>query len=55
MGEYVRDLIRRDNERNEQAQFVRLQAELGKAFAATESFYQSATATTVIARKKKEA
>ena len=38
VGEYVRDLIRRDNERNEQAQFVRLQAELGKAFAAPESF-----------------
>ena len=55
VGEYVRDLIRRDNERNEQAQFVRLRAELGKAFAAPESVYQSATATTVIARNKKKA
>ena len=55
VSEYVRDLIRRDKERDEQERFVRLRAELGKAFAAPESSYKPLTATEVIARNKKKA
>ena len=53
VSEYVRDLIRRDKERDEQERFVRLKAELDKAFAAPESSYKPVTATEVIARNKK--
>ena len=55
VSEYVRDLIRRDKERDEQERFVRLKAELGKAFAAPESSYKPVTATEVIARNRKKA
>ena len=55
VSEYVRDLIRRDKERDEQERFVRLKAEQGKAFAAPESSYKPVTATEVIARNKKKA
>jgi antitoxin ParD1/3/4 len=39
VSEYVRDLIRRDKERTEAAQFQRLKGELDRAFAAPESSY----------------
>lgn len=50
VSEYMRDLIRRDMERKEQAVFERLKAELTHAFAAPESAYQSLTAADVVAR-----
>lgn len=50
VSEYMRDLIRRDMERQEQAAFERLQAELKHAFAAPESSYLPLTAADVIAR-----
>ena len=52
VSEYVRDLIRRDKERAEAEAFVRLQAELTKAFSAPESSYTPLTATEVIARNR---
>jgi putative addiction module CopG family antidote len=55
VSEYVRDLIRRDKERDEQERFARLKAELAKAFAAPESSYRPLTATAVITRNKKRA
>ena len=55
VSEYVRDLIHRDKERDEQERFVRLKAKLGKAFAVPESSYKPVTATEVIARNKKKA
>lgn len=55
VSEYVRDLIRRDKERDEQERFCRLKAELAKAFAAPESSYRPVTAAEVIARNKKKA
>ena len=53
VSEYVRDLIRRDKERQETEMFDRLKAELTHAFAAPESSYQPLTAADVIARNKK--
>ena len=50
VGEYVRDLIRRDKERVEREAFDRLKAELNLAFAAPESAYQPLAAAQVIAR-----
>lgn len=52
VGEYIRDLIRRDRERSEREAFDRLKAELTQAFAAPESSYVSLTAAEVIARNK---
>ena len=52
-SEYVRDLIRRDKERAEQAAFERLKAELAQAYAAPESAYQPLTAAEVIARNRR--
>jgi len=52
VSEYVRDLIRRDKERAETEAFVRLQAELTRAFSAPENSYGSLTAAEVIARNK---
>lgn len=49
-GEYIRDLIRRDKERAEHERFERLKAELGHAFAAPDSSYESLTANDIIAR-----
>jgi antitoxin ParD1/3/4 len=48
VSEYVRDLIRKDKERA--AQFERLKAELGVAFAAPDDSYSALTADEVIAR-----
>ncbi|MGB6241413.1 MAG: addiction module antitoxin [Castellaniella sp.] len=52
VSEYVRDLIRRDQERAEAAAFDRLKAELQHAFAAPEASYQPLTAAAVIQRNK---
>ena len=52
-GEYIRDLIRRDKERDEAQTFDRLKAELTLAFAAPEESYNSLTAAKVIARNRK--
>jgi antitoxin ParD1/3/4 len=52
ISEYVRDLIRRDKERAEQEAFVRLQAELTRAFVAPETSYRPLTAAEVIARNR---
>lgn len=50
VSEYVRDLIRKDKMRAEAAQFERLKAELGVAFAAPDDSYSALTADEVIAR-----
>jgi putative addiction module CopG family antidote len=50
VSEYVRDLIRRDKERTEEARFHRLKSELTLAFAAPESAYTPLDADTVIQR-----
>ena len=52
VSEYIRDLIRRDKERVEQAAFERLKAELQHAFAAPDSAYEKLTAAAVIARNQ---
>lgn len=52
VSEYIRDLIRRDKERIEQAAFERLKAEVTHAFAAPESTYHPLTAAEVIARNR---
>lgn len=52
VSEYVRDLIRRDKERNEAEAFDRLKAELTRAFAAPESSYKPLSAADVIARNR---
>jgi len=50
VSEYVRDLIRRDKERNEGEMFERLKAELTRAFAAPDSAYEPLEADIVIRR-----
>jgi antitoxin ParD1/3/4 len=50
VSEYMRDLIRRDMERKEQATFERLKTELTHAFAAHETAYRPLTAADVVAR-----
>lgn len=52
VSEYVRDLIRRDKERAEQAAFERLKAELTHAFAAPDSSYKPLTAADIIQRNQ---
>ncbi len=52
VSEYVRDLIRKDKERAERAEFERLKAELGVAFAAPDATYVSLTADDLIARNR---
>ena len=54
-SDYLRDLIRRDMERAEQAAVDRLKAELTQTFAAPESAYRTLTAADVIARNTKPA
>lgn len=53
VSEYVRDLIRRDKERADRESFDRLQAELKKAFSASDASYTHLTAAEVIARNRK--
>jgi Arc/MetJ-type ribon-helix-helix transcriptional regulator len=50
VSEYVRDLIRRDQQRVEGERLALLRAELTAAFAAPESAYQPLDADMVIAR-----
>lgn len=52
ISEYVRDLIRRDNQRAEAEALDRLGAELTRAFAAPEESYRPLTAAEVIARNQ---
>ena len=52
VSEYVRDLIRRDKERAEQAAFDRLKAELTHAFVAPDSSYKPLTAADIIQRNQ---
>lgn len=52
VSEYIRDLIRRDKERAENAAFQRLKAEHAHAFAAPEAAYAPLTAADVIARNR---
>jgi len=52
VGEYIRDLIRRDKERAEREVFDRLKAELNHAFAAPDSPYRPLTASDVSARNR---
>jgi len=49
-SEYVRDLIRRDKKRADEARFQTLKTELQRAFAAPEEEYESVTADDIRAR-----
>jgi len=53
VSEYIRDLIRRDKERDQAASFDRLKAELVHAFAAPEDTYQPLSAADVIKRNQR--
>ncbi len=53
VSEYVRDLIRRDKNRAETEAFIRLKAELTRAFATPDSAYRPLTAEAVITRNRK--
>lgn len=53
ISEYVRDLIRRDKERQETGQFERLKAELAHAFAADEASFLPLDADAVIVRNRR--
>ena len=52
ISEYVRDLIRRDEERSEREAFDRPKAELVRAFATPHDSYHRLSAAEVIARNK---
>ncbi|GGB63335.1 hypothetical protein GCM10011316_38980 [Roseibium aquae] len=52
VSEYIRDLIRRDEERAQREAFDRLKAELNRAFAAPEDSYKPLNAAEVIARNR---
>jgi antitoxin ParD1/3/4 len=52
VSEYIRDLIRRDNERATKEAFDRLKTELTHAFAAPAPSYKPLTAAEVIARNR---
>lgn len=54
VSEYVRDLIRRDMERADDAIFARLKSELEQAFAAPSSSSVELTADDVIARNRRK-
>ena len=54
VSEYVRDLIRRDKERADNEAFMRLKAELTRAFAAPDSAYRPLDANTVIKRNTRK-
>ncbi|WP_419720779.1 ribbon-helix-helix domain-containing protein [Phenylobacterium aquaticum] len=55
VSEYVRDLIRRDMERNEAAAFEHLKAELQHAFAQPDASYVELDAESVIRRGRERA
>ena len=50
ISEYIRDLIRRDKERDELEKFDRLKAELQRAFSTPDFSYQPLTATDIFER-----
>ena len=52
IGEYIRDLIRRDKERTERESFERLKAELALAFAAPDDTFHPLSVSQVITRNK---
>ena len=52
VSEFVRDLIRRDKQRQEAENFDRLRAELTLAFQQPDESYRSLTATEVIRRNQ---
>ncbi len=52
VSEYVRDLIRRDKQRQEAENFERLRAELTLAFRQSDDSYRSLTAAEVIRRNQ---
>ena len=52
VSEYVRDLIRRERESKDQAQFERLKTELKLAFSAPDSSYHPLSAADVIQRNQ---
>jgi len=52
VSEYVRDLIRKDKVRSEQEAFVRLKAELDRAFAAPDDAFGALSADDVIERNR---
>jgi len=52
VSEYIRDLIRRDKDRVEQASFDRLKTELAHAFAKSDDSYHPLTAAEVITRNR---
>lgn len=53
ISEYVRDLIRRDMESVEHEAFIRLKAELDRAFRAPDDHYTSLSAEAVIERNQR--
>lgn len=52
VSEYLRDLIRGDQARDERQALARLKAELSLAYAAPETSYESVTANDIIARNR---
>lgn len=52
VSEYIRDLIRRDQEATETKDLERLQAELALAFSAPDSSYEALTADDIIRRNQ---
>ncbi len=52
VSEYIRDLIRKDKARADEAAFQMLKAELTRAFAAPEASYHKLSAADVIARNR---
>ena len=52
VSEYIRDLIRRDQERVEAEAFARLKGELAQAFAAPDSSFVVMTAEDVLSRNR---
>ena len=52
VSEYIRDLIRRDKTRSEHDAFLRLKAELARAYAAPDDTYHALSATDVIKKNR---
>ena len=52
VSEYIRDLIRRDKTRSERDAFLRLKAELARAFAAPDDTYHALSAADVIEKNR---
>ena len=52
VSEYIRDLIRRDKIRSEREAFLRLKAELARAYAAPDDTYHALSASDVIEKNR---